>query len=88
MAERATGRRDSIFGPMMRPISSGSRWIESSCTPAGETSDTTRPSRTKMSTGPLLREDFSVPLSRRKIRNFACSSEYVPAVDGFPMTFL
>src|SRR3990170_3933926 len=29
MAERATGRRDSIFGPRIRPISSGSMWIAS-----------------------------------------------------------
>ena len=88
MAERVTGRRDSIFGPMMRPISSGSRWIESNCTPAEETSDTTRLSRTTMSTGPLSWEGFSVPLSRGNIWIFACSSENVPAVDGFPTTFL
>ena len=88
MAERGTGRRDSIFGPMMRPISSGSRAIESNCTLDEETSDTTRPSRTSMSTGPPAVEEFSIALSWRNIRIFAGSSENVPAVDGFPTTVL
>ncbi|OGP78233.1 MAG: hypothetical protein A2Z26_00765 [Deltaproteobacteria bacterium RBG_16_66_15] len=54
MAERATGRRDSIFGPRIRPISSGSMWIDSSGAPAEEAIETTRPSRTSISTGAPL----------------------------------
>lgn len=88
MEESGTGRRDSLFGPRIRAISSGSSRTAGSGLPACETIDAARPSRTSISAGPPLTGIRPIRYPRVKIRIFPCSSEYVPGRGGFPATRL
>jgi len=88
MEESGTGRRDSLLGPRIRAISSGSSRTAGSGFPARETIEAARPSRTSISAGPPLTGSRPIRYPRVKILILPGSSEYVPGRGGSPVTRL